>query len=188
METTKNTDECFEEISKVFLSALDKTCKLETPKTTKRNCINNPWITTEIIKSKNTLHQLPVNSILMPTVKCTLAEKLETTNNTDECFEEISKVFLSALDKTCKLETPKTTKRNCINNPWITTEIIKSKNTLHQLPVNSILMPTVKCTVAEKLETTKNTDECFEEISKVFLQPWTKLVNLKHPKQQNETV
>ena len=34
--------------------ALDKTCKLETPKTTKRNCINNPWITAGIIKSITT--------------------------------------------------------------------------------------------------------------------------------------
>ena len=42
----------------------------------------------------------------------TLAEQLETTENTDKCFEEFSKVFHSALDKTCKLETPKTTKQN----------------------------------------------------------------------------
>ena len=33
---------------------MDKTCKLETPKTTKRNCINNPWITAGIIKSITT--------------------------------------------------------------------------------------------------------------------------------------
>ena len=59
----------------------------------------------------------------------TLAEQLETTENTDECFEEFSKVFHSALDKTCKLETPKTTKRNCINNPWITAGIIESITT-----------------------------------------------------------
>ena len=59
----------------------------------------------------------------------TLAEQLETTENADECFEEFSKVFHSALDKTCKLETPKTTKRNCINNPWITAGIIKSITT-----------------------------------------------------------
>ena len=59
----------------------------------------------------------------------TLAEQLETTENTDECFEEFSKVFHLALDKTSKLETPKTTKRNCINNPWITARIIKSITT-----------------------------------------------------------
>ena len=59
----------------------------------------------------------------------TLAQQLETTENIDECFEEFSKVFHSALDKTCKLETPKTTKRNCINNPWITAGIIKSITT-----------------------------------------------------------
>ena len=68
----------------------------------------------------------------------TLAEKLETTENTDECFEEFSKVFHSALDKTCKLETPKTTKRNCINNPWITTGIIKSITTNDELYNNWI--------------------------------------------------
>ena len=40
------------------MNALDKTCKLETPKTTKRNCINNPWITTGIIKSITTKDEL----------------------------------------------------------------------------------------------------------------------------------
>ena len=113
LESTENTDECFEEFSKVFHSALDKTCKLETPKTTKQNCINNPWITTGIIKSMTTNDEQSFID--------TLAEKLESTENTDACFEAFSKVFHSALDKTCKLETPKTTKRNCINNPWITT-------------------------------------------------------------------
>ena len=70
--------------------------------------------------------------------KDTLAEKLETTENIDECFEEFSNVFHSALDKTCKLKTHKTTKRNCINNPWITTGIIKSIKTIDELYNNRI--------------------------------------------------
>ena len=33
----------------MFNDTLDETCKLEKPKTSKRNPTNNPWITDEII-------------------------------------------------------------------------------------------------------------------------------------------
>ena len=42
----------------VFNNTIDSTCKLETPKTTKRNSINNPWITSGIIKSISTNDKL----------------------------------------------------------------------------------------------------------------------------------
>ena len=41
-----------------------------------------------------------------------------STNNPDfSCFVN---TFNGEIDKACKLEKPKTTKRNAINNPWIT--------------------------------------------------------------------
>ena len=48
-------------------------------------------------------------------------------------FENFSQIFQASIDKTCKLEKPKTTKRNTINNPWITSGIIKSINTNDEL-------------------------------------------------------
>ena len=47
-------------------------------------------------------------------------------NNPDfSCFVN---TFNGEIDKACKLEKPKTTKRNAINNPWITDAIIESVN------------------------------------------------------------
>ena len=42
----------------MFTDTLDETCKLDAPKITKRNNINNPWITESIINSINTKHEL----------------------------------------------------------------------------------------------------------------------------------
>ena len=44
-------------------------------------------------------------------------------------FEDFISIFQSCIDETCKLEKPKITKRNQINNPWITSGIIKSITT-----------------------------------------------------------
>ena len=41
-------------------------------------------------------------------------------------FDEFSEIFQSSIDKSCKLKTPKTTKRNAITNPWITPGLVKS--------------------------------------------------------------
>ncbi len=35
----------------LFQDCIDKSCKLEKPKFTKRNCINNPWITPAVLES-----------------------------------------------------------------------------------------------------------------------------------------
>ena len=51
-------------------------------------------------------------------------------NQTDDqeinCFEKFSEIFQSAIEQTCKLAIPKITKRNSLNNPWITSGIKKS--------------------------------------------------------------
>ena len=62
---------------------------------------------------------------------------LETTLNTNtptiNNFNEFNEIFKSSIDNSCKLETPKTTKRNSVTNPWITTGLIKSINEKNNL-------------------------------------------------------
>ena len=41
-------------------------------------------------------------------------------------FNEFTEIFQASVDDGCKLATPKTTKRNVITNPWITSGLIKS--------------------------------------------------------------
>ena len=48
-------------------------------------------------------------------------------------FENFVKLFKNSIDKTCKLSQPRLTKRNKINNPWITMGIIKSISTNDKL-------------------------------------------------------
>jgi hypothetical protein len=44
------------------------------------------------------------------------------------CFNSFFETFTDAVDKTCKLAKPKTTKRNAVSNPWITDGIIEAIN------------------------------------------------------------
>ena len=66
----------------------------------------------------------------------TLAVDLEASKVSDVSFDKFSQVFQLSLDKACKLDKPKTTKRNSISNPWITSGIIKSINTNDELYKN----------------------------------------------------
>ena len=50
-----------------------------------------------------------------------------------ENFSEFLKTYSSCLDKNCKLEKPKTTKRTVLNNPWISEGIIESINRKYEL-------------------------------------------------------
>ena len=56
-------------------------------------------------------------------------------NDTDSIdnFEVFFSIFRNSIDKTCKLKTPKTSKRNKIVNPWITQGLIKSVDKKHKL-------------------------------------------------------
>ena len=66
----------------------------------------------------------------------TFAQKLQNdltehqASNNFSCFVDI---FKKALDDTCKLETPKVTKRTKIVNPWITDSIISAVERKHEL-------------------------------------------------------
>ena len=57
-----------------------------------------------------------------------LKSKVEimTGSRTSPDFQAFFDMFSSAIDTHCKLEKPKTTKRNPVNNPWITDGIIEA--------------------------------------------------------------
>jgi len=60
---------------------------------------------------------------------CTdLGERLKTSllNNADKNFESFTTAFQASVDAGCKLAVPKTTKRNTVTNPWITSGLIRS--------------------------------------------------------------
>ena len=63
---------------------------------------------------------------------------MQTTiiNTTINNFEEFSEIVKSSIDKSCKLKTPKTTKRNTVTNPWITPGLTKSINEKNKLYKN----------------------------------------------------
>ena len=66
-------------------------------------------------------------------------EKLESDlsdHRASTKFSEFTNVFGKALDDTCKLEKPKTTKRTYQNNPWITPSIISAVDKKHELKDN----------------------------------------------------
>lgn len=54
-------------------------------------------------------------------------------SDSPKSFDQFIEIYQSSIDKSCKLAIPKTTKRNPINNPWITPGIIKSIATNDQL-------------------------------------------------------
>ena len=55
-------------------------------------------------------------------------QKLLGPNPGTPDFTAFLSTYQEAVDKTCKLAKPKTTRRNAINNPWITDGIIESVN------------------------------------------------------------
>ena len=68
----------------------------------------------------------------MNTIKKFRDELIKTTSwlgKSSPDFNTFLNTFDEALNKTCKLEKPKTTKRNPVNNPWITEGIIEAINT-----------------------------------------------------------
>ena len=54
---------------------------------------------------------------------------VEEKSELNQKFENFTKTFKTSIDDTCKLLHPRTTKRNQLNNPWITMGIIKSIST-----------------------------------------------------------
>jgi hypothetical protein len=48
-------------------------------------------------------------------------------------FSDFTSAYSSAIDSACKLDKPKMTRRNPINNPWITSSIISAVDRKHEL-------------------------------------------------------
>ena len=83
-------------------------------------------------------------------------EKFVETLNTElgsyerDCFSTFIDKFNNALDKTCKLETPKHSKRTMQNNPWITGGIIASINKCHEFYRIWVKARKIICELGEK--------------------------------------
>ena len=60
-------------------------------------------------------------------------ERVTESLDVDENFSTFHNIFSKTIDEACKLDVPKTSKRNNINNPWITESIINSIHTKHEL-------------------------------------------------------
>ena len=65
----------FTSFHNTFRECIEKTCKLQTPKCTKRTIQNNPWITPGLIASISRQHQLYDDWVKVRKVKCKLGEK-----------------------------------------------------------------------------------------------------------------
>ena len=52
-----------------------------------------------------------------------LSQNLEEPESVTESFEKFSEIFKLSINQSCKLAIPKTTKRNFVNNPWMTAGI-----------------------------------------------------------------
>ena len=81
------------EFTAIFQESIDDGCKLATPKTTKRNAITNPWITTGLIKS------IAHKDILYRNWKKSISNKVKSGDPTKH---EAYKVYRKRLNKIIK--------------------------------------------------------------------------------------
>ena len=73
----------------------------------------------------------------------------ELDNNTISNFTNFHEIYKECIDRTCKLEVPKCSKRTALNNPWITPGLIISINHQHELYDNWVKARKVNCKVGE---------------------------------------
>ena len=88
-----NADKNFVSFTTAFQASVDAGCKLAVPKTTKRNTITNPWITSGLIKSISKKDELYSNW------KKSISNKLQ---NGDPAQKETLKAYQKTLKKTIK--------------------------------------------------------------------------------------
>ena len=98
--------ESFSEFNEFYQFAIDKTCKLEVPKTTKRTSAVNPWITQGLINSINRKHELYRSWTKTKTQKSpdgdqVLYEQYKQHRNTLKCAIKLakSKYYYNKFDK-----------------------------------------------------------------------------------------
>ncbi|KAL5258808.1 hypothetical protein ACHWQZ_G009312 [Mnemiopsis leidyi] len=73
----------------------------------------------------------------------------DLANNIIGNFTEFHEIYKKGIDKTCKLERPKCSKRTVQNNPWITPGLIVSINHQHKLYKDWVKARKVKCKLGE---------------------------------------
>ena len=80
----------------------------------------------EIIKSTDKNIKIEHDNENLQSFVTILSQNLEEPESVTESFEKLSEIFKLRIDQSCKLAIPKTTKRNFVNNPWMTAGITKS--------------------------------------------------------------
>ena len=90
----------FSKFTTLFESLLEKNCKLEKPKVTKRTVSNNPWITESIINSVEKKHELKKAWIKSKTKKCKLGDPILR-----EKFTSYQKVLRATIKQAKKSHT-----------------------------------------------------------------------------------
>ena len=78
---------------------------------------------------------------------CALVNELD--NNAIANFTEFHDIYKECIDRKCKLEVPKCSKRTVQNNPWITPGLIVSINHQHELYNDWVKARKVKCKLGE---------------------------------------
>ena len=98
-----------------------------------------------------------------------LDEQVRNSQSVTNNFTEFTRIFQESVDQGCKLATPKTTKRNAITNPWITSGLIKS------ISYKDILYKDWKKSISNKL---KNGDPIKYEKYKEYRKRLNKIILL----------
>ena len=107
-------------------------------------------------KTKHTQYYDYCNSNV-DTFLTSIDEELNT--NPPENFSKFCTLFHDQLDKACKLEKPRTSKRTPLNNPWITSGLITSIKTKDKLYDSWKKSQKKKCTAPKDMHP-KKPDEC----------------------------
>ena len=86
--------------------------------------LNSSEITDKKLKLNTTTHYNNENLQSFVTI---LSQNLEEPESVTESFEKFSEIFKLSNEQSCKLAIPKTTRRNFVNNPWMTAGIKKNQ-------------------------------------------------------------
>ena len=100
---------------------------LETKLTFLQSSISNLAEKIQVTEQSIANHQVSMDVLSRTFVNSdnNVCKKLSTfTNNCT--FERFASMFNKCIDDACKLRTPKYSKRNSLNNPWITKGVINS--------------------------------------------------------------
>ena len=84
-ELDKNEIENFSKFHEIYRECIDRTCKLEIPKSSKRTVQNNPWITPGLVFSIDSQHLLYEDWVKARKVKCKLGE-VDNRRGTCQCL------------------------------------------------------------------------------------------------------